>query len=96
LNLWVRLEHWRNREREEKDDLSFPDEIDTPKDTPARVRFQRYRGLQSLRTSPWDPYENLPGDYARIFEFEDYKLTERSVFYQAEKESTIAVSKHLS
>ncbi|KAK7043236.1 ribosome biogenesis protein tsr1 [Paramarasmius palmivorus] len=72
------LESWRNREREEEDDLNFPDEIDTPQDVPARVRFQRYRGMRSFRTSPWDPYENLPRDYARIFQFEDYKRTERA------------------
>ena len=67
------------RAKEESEDAAFPDEIDTPKDVAARTRFQRYRGLRSFRTSPWDPYENLPRDYARIFQFEDYKRTERSV-----------------
>ncbi|TCD68284.1 hypothetical protein EIP91_011250 [Steccherinum ochraceum] len=82
------LKTWRDRKREEDDDAQFPDEIDTPMDVPARTRFQRYRGLRSLRTSPWDPFENLPRDYARIFQFEDYKRTERAVRRRAEEDTT--------
>ncbi|KZV73500.1 DUF663-domain-containing protein [Peniophora sp. CONT] len=78
------LENWKNRDREEQDDTQFPDEIDTPRDIPARQRFARYRGLRSMRTSPWDPYESLPRDYARIFQFEDYKRSERAVRRRAE------------
>ncbi|CAA7261787.1 unnamed protein product [Cyclocybe aegerita] len=80
------LDKWRRRRREDDDDLSFPDEIDTPQDTPARTRFQRYRGMRSFRTSPWDPFENLPRDYARIFQFEDFRRTERGVRRRAELE----------
>ncbi|KAI0001276.1 ribosome biogenesis protein tsr1 [Russula compacta] len=80
------LESWRGRQREERDDREFPDEVDTPRDVLARIRFQRYRGMRSLRTSPWDPYENLPRDYARIFQFEDFKRTERAVRRRAEEE----------
>ncbi|KAF7357807.1 Bms1-type G domain-containing protein [Mycena venus] len=80
------LETWRSRKREEEDDLIFPDEIDTPKDIPAQTRFQRFRGMRSFRTSPWDPYENLPRDYARIFQFEDFKRTERGVRRRADEE----------
>ncbi|KAJ6629509.1 ribosome biogenesis protein tsr1 [Mycena sp. CBHHK59/15] len=83
------LESWRNRKREEEDDLTFPDEIDTPKDIPAQTRFQRFRGMRSFRTSPWDPYENLPRDYARIFQFEDFKRTERGVRRRADEEPGI-------
>ncbi|KAJ7091936.1 ribosome biogenesis protein tsr1 [Mycena belliarum] len=80
------LESWRNRKREEEDDATFPDEIDTPKEIPAQTRFQRFRGMRSFRTSPWDAYENLPRDYARIFQFEDFKRTERGVRRRAEEE----------
>ncbi|TDL26092.1 ribosome biogenesis protein tsr1 [Rickenella mellea] len=79
------LDEWRKRARSEEEDAAFPDELDTPKDVPARTRFQRFRGLRSFRTSPWDPYENLPRDYARIFQFEDYRRSERSVRRRAEE-----------
>ncbi|SPO23991.1 related to TSR1 - protein involved in 20S rRNA accumulation [Ustilago trichophora] len=69
----------RTREREERADAEFPDEVDTPLEIAARTRFARYRGLKSFRTSPWDPYEDLPRDYARIFQFEDYHKTRRRV-----------------
>ena len=62
-----------------KSDKMFPDEVDTPMDSLARIRFQKYRGLKSFRTSPWDPKENLPADYARIFQFENFKRTEKTV-----------------
>ena len=57
----------------------YPDEVDTPLDTPARVRFQKYRGLKSFRTTVWDPKENLPLDYARIWQFENFDRTRKRV-----------------
>ncbi|ESO91202.1 hypothetical protein LOTGIDRAFT_105531 [Lottia gigantea] len=68
--------------KEERQHAMFPDEVDTPMDTPARTRFARYRGLKSFRTSPWDPKENLPSDYARIFQFDKFKMTRKKVLNQ--------------
>ena len=45
--------------------------------------------MRSFRTSPWDPFENLPRDYARIYQFEDFKRTERTVRRRAEQETGV-------
>ena len=39
----------------------------------------RYRGLKSFRTSPWDSKENLPLEYAKIFQFENFARTKKRV-----------------
>ncbi|KAF6097945.1 TSR1 ribosome maturation factor [Phyllostomus discolor] len=66
--------------KQERLEEMFPDEVDTPRDVAARIRFQKYRGLKSFRTSPWDPKENLPRDYARIFQFQNFTNTRKRVF----------------
>lgn len=35
--------------RKARENEQFPDEIDTPMDVAARIRFQRYRALKSFR-----------------------------------------------
>ncbi|XP_056414698.1 pre-rRNA-processing protein TSR1 homolog isoform X2 [Hyla sarda] len=70
----------------QRQDEMFPDEVDTPRDQTAKIRFQKYRGLKSFRTSPWDTKENLPRDYARIFQFHDFFRTRKRIFREAEEE----------
>ncbi|XP_032901787.1 pre-rRNA-processing protein TSR1 homolog [Amblyraja radiata] len=72
--------------KQERMDEMFPDEVDTPKDVLARVRFQKYRGLKSFRASPWDPKENLPQDYARIFQFQNFTRTRKRIFNELSEE----------
>ena len=45
--------------------------MDTPRDVAARVRFAKYRGLRSWRSSEWDPKEGLPQEYGRVFAFQN-------------------------
>jgi len=65
---------------EEIQDIEFPDETDIPVDVLGRERYQKYRGLKSFRASPLDPKENLPIDYAKIYQFENPNKTRKVVF----------------
>nr|XP_055052600.1 pre-rRNA-processing protein TSR1 homolog [Misgurnus anguillicaudatus] len=71
------------RYREARANEMFPDEVDTPLDVPAKTRFQRYRGLKSFRSSPWDPLENLPPNYSRIFQFQNFERMRRRMLAEA-------------
>ncbi|KAF5892628.1 pre-rRNA-processing protein TSR1, partial [Clarias magur] len=74
------------RYREARSHEMFPDEVDTPLDVSARTRFQKYRGLKSFRSSPWDPMENLPLNYSRIFQFQNFERTRHRVLAEAATE----------
>jgi pre-rRNA-processing protein TSR1 len=63
-------------EKRAAEDMDFPDEVDTPfKD--ARVRFQKYRAVKSLKHADWDPFENLPESYSKIWRFQSYQAAQK-------------------
>ncbi|GAB5367097.1 hypothetical protein AAMO2058_001200300 [Amorphochlora amoebiformis] len=74
------LEEMRTEAQEEAE---FPDEVEINPETVARTRFAKFRGLKSFRTSDWDPKQNLPPEYAQIFQFQDFAAARRRVL-QAE------------
>lgn len=75
-------------EEELSEELEFPDEKDVPMDSPARVRFQRYRGLKSFGKAEWDVYENLPLNYSRIVQFDNFERTRNRVKREIENETS--------
>ncbi|KAK3858486.1 hypothetical protein Pcinc_035329 [Petrolisthes cinctipes] len=94
------MEAWQ-KIKDAREDQHFPDEVDTPTDTPARIRFQKFRGLQSFRTSAWHPDEGLPVDYARIFQFQDFNRSRRRIVKESRDDGDCAmtgwyVSLHIS
>lgn len=72
----VAYEDFRARRAREKENEQFPDEVDTPHDVAARLRFQKYRGLKSFRHSEWHPKESLPRDYAYIYQLPSYEAVQ--------------------
>jgi len=65
-----------NKNKAAEEDLKFPDEIELQPNVLARERLQKYRGLKSLRTSPWDTTEDTlyqPDHWARLLDIRDYR-----------------------
>ncbi|KAK4164993.1 hypothetical protein QBC43DRAFT_316504 [Cladorrhinum sp. PSN259] len=76
----MELEAYRKLKRTEaEDDLEFPDEIELHPNVLARERLAKYRGLKSLRSSPWVEEED------RAFEPEEWQRLLRIPNYQASR-----------
>jgi hypothetical protein len=81
LTLLERLDRRANEETQ------WPDEVDVRPFELARDIFRGWRGLRSFRDTPWDPLENLPPEYARVYQFAAFSrlaaLLRRDQFKQA-------------
>lgn len=67
-----------NKKDEAEDDLEFPDEVELHPNVLARERLARYRGLKSLRTSPWEQDEDRahePEEWRRLLQVQDYQAS---------------------
>ena len=72
-------------EERAQEDMDFPDEVETPLKE-ARIRFQKYRGIKSLKNCDWDPYENLPEHYSKIWRFQNYQAAHKDAVNQVIEE----------
>ncbi|KAL2829351.1 hypothetical protein BJY01DRAFT_125001 [Aspergillus pseudoustus] len=83
----AQLEAYRASKRTEaEDDLEFPDEIELHPNVLARERLARYRGMKSLKTSPWNTSEDRahePEDWRRLLQFGDYKGSKNRILREA-------------
>ena len=68
-----------NRRKNAEDEMIFPDEVQVNEGEVAAERFARYRSLKSFRQTHWDPKENLPEDYAQLYNFSNFKATAKAV-----------------
>jgi len=73
-------------EQRAKDDMDFPDEVDTPVDQPAKDRFQRFRGIKTLKNCNWDPFENLPIEYSKIWRFQNFQMSQKAAIQKTIEE----------
>jgi len=81
------LAAFRGRKHDEaEEDREFPDEIELHPQVLARERLARYRGLKSLRSSPWEEAEDRahePEDWRRLLQVPDYKSSKNAVTREA-------------
>ncbi|KAL9047989.1 MAG: hypothetical protein Q9206_006320, partial [Seirophora lacunosa] len=81
------LEAYRtSRKVSAAEDREYPDEIELHPNVLARERLSRYRGLRSLKTSPWDTTEDKPHepqDYDRLLRIPAYRSARKHAANEA-------------
>lgn len=81
------LAAYRDRKHDEaEEDKEFPDEIELHPHVLARERLAKYRGLKSLRTSPWNKEEDRPyqpEEWSRLLQISDYQSSKNRVLREA-------------
>jgi pre-rRNA-processing protein TSR1 len=74
---------FRAERNEANEDLEFPDEIELHPNALGKERLAKYRGLKSLRTSPWQEDEDIPFEpenWKRLLKITDYKASKNKAF----------------
>lgn len=75
-----------SRKTEAEEDLEFPDEIELHPNVLARERLARFRGMKSMKISPWETSEDRPfepEDWRRLLQFSNYKSIKNRVVREA-------------
>lgn len=83
----AQLAQYRAKKKDEaEEDLEFPDEIELHPNVLARERLARYRGLKSLRSSPWEQSEDQahePEEWRRLLQVPNYQASRNSARNEA-------------
>lgn len=83
----AQLAQYRAKKKDEaEEDLEFPDEIELHPNVLARERLARYRGLKSLRSSPWEQDEDRahePEEWRRLLQVQNYQASRNSARNEA-------------
>ncbi|KAL8899540.1 MAG: hypothetical protein Q9207_006153, partial [Kuettlingeria erythrocarpa] len=80
------LQAYRNSRVTAAEDREYPDEIELHPTVLTRERLSRYRGLRSLKTSPWETSEDKPHEpqgYDRLLRIPDYRAARKRAVNEA-------------
>ena len=76
----------KRRKTEAEEDREFPDEIELHPNVLARERLSKYRGLRSLKSSPWNTeadQPHRPEEWTRLLDINDYRAAKSKVMRES-------------